>query len=393
MNIMTNGSNLTLSAYDQSLGVGTPSLYRLFCLKQMPDVERLVFSLGKTLERFPRFATRIALADDGRSKLIPLEEPLAVELRPAASWTPEAFRLEQVPHFVRGLTTEAGEPVLAVTLTPVTSGAVLGVSCSHAVADMYSYYLFHAYWNEQIRSTAHLEQDRGQRFARLLDLSDATTEKWGEEDFAGGNDESRNEIQDYLVVGFDHGELEELRSELKKDDILPSLNEAITAYMVHRFMCKLVDPASTIRLRVPISLRGMHPLLSKDYIGNAIIEALVPVSDLTDTPAAACATAHRIRESVRAARSHPNFEENINVDENGISYKGADNYAYDRRSDLLCTNTSKMAFHQIDFGCNAPAKVLGLTYNGLRIAATENGLEAHVRWDRSQRPAQFVQSV
>jgi len=378
---MTNESSLTLSAYDQSLGIGTPSLYRLFCLRQMPDVERLALSLGKTLERFPRFATRITLTDDGRSKLVTLDEPLAVELRPAASWTPEAFRLEQVPHFVRGLTTEAGKPVLAVTLTPVTDGAVLGVSCSHAVGDMYSYYLFHAYWNEQIRSIADGQKDLGRRSARLLDLSEGTTRRLEEGHPAAGGGASMNDSQDYLIVGFDHDELDELRSELRTDDVLPSLNEAVTAYIVHRFICRLTDPPSTVRLRVPISLRGMHPLVPKDFFGNAIIEALVPVSDRTDTPAAACVTAHRIREAVRAARSRQNVEENIAFDENGIRYVGGDHYAYDERTDILCTNTSRMDFHQIDFGCGTYPKILGLTYRGLRIAATGHGLEAHIRWD------------
>ena len=373
---MTSGSTLTLSDYDQSLGAGTPSLYRMFCLREMPNVDRLVSALGRTLERFPRYATRIVLTDDGRSKLVPLEQPLALELRPAANWAAETFRVEDVPHFVRGLTTEAAKPVLAVTLTPVTNGAVLGVSFSHAVGDMYSYYLFHAYWNEQMRLAVGADAGRGQRYVRLVTASGASPQRWRDgslEDRAG------NTKYDYDVISFGQDELEALRAELEKDGTFPSLNEALTAYIVHRFGRKLVGRTSGLRLRVPVNVRGAHPLLPEDYIGNAIIEVLVPLGELADTPAAARATAHRIRETVRAARKPQNIASIIAVDEGGIRLLGKDLPVYDRRTDILSTNLSKMHFHKLDFGAGPPVRVFGMAYNGLWIAATENGLEAHIK--------------
>jgi Transferase family len=378
---MTSGSTLTLSDYDQSLGVGTPALYRMFCLREMPNVDRLVFSLGKTLERFPRYATRIVLTDNGRSKLVPLEEPLALELRPAANWAPETFRIEDVPQFVQALTTEAEKPVLAVTLTPVTNGAVLGVSFSHAVGDMYSYYLFHAYWNEQMRLAVGADTGRGQRYARLATASGSSPQRW-EENSLEGEDRAKNTKYYYDVISFGQDELEALRAELEKDGTFPSLNEALTAYIVHRFGCKLMGRTSGLRLRVPVDVRGTHPLLPEDYIGNAIIEVLVPLGELADTPAAARATAHRIRETVRAARRPQNIESTIAVDEGGIKLLGKDLPVYDRHTDIISTNLSKMHFHKLDFGGGPPVRVFGMAYNGLCIAATENGLEARTKWIR-----------
>jgi hypothetical protein len=374
---MTSGSALTLSDYDQALGAGT--LYRMFCFREMMNVDRLVFSLGKALERFPRFATRIVLTGNGRSKLVPLEEPLALELRPAANWAPETFRIEDVPHFVQGLTTEVEKPVLAVTLTPVTNGAVLSVSFSHAVGDMYSYYLFHAYWNEQMRLAVGADTGRGQRYARLATASGASPQRW-EENSLEGEDRAKNTKYYYDVISFGQDELEALRAELEKDGIFPSLNEALTAYIVHRFGCKVMGRTSGLRLRVPVDVRGTHPLLSEDYIGNAIIEVLVPLDELADTPAAARATAHRIREKVLAARTPQNIESTIAVDEGGIRLLGRDLPVYHPHTDILSTNLSKMHFHRLDFGGGPPVRVFGMAYNGLWIAAAENGLEAHIKW-------------
>jgi len=374
---MTSGSALTLSDYDQSLGVGTPTLYRMFCLREMPNVDQLVFALGKTLERFPRFATRIVLTDNGRAELVPLEGPLALELRPAASWVPEEFRPEDVPLFVRGLTTEAETPVLAVTLTPVTNGAVLGVSWSHAVGDMYSYYLFHAYWNEQTRLAVIPDTAPGQRSARPATVSVASPRSWVENSL-DGEGRARGTKRYWEIIGFDQDELEALRADLEKDGTVPSLNEALTAYIVHRFGFKLMGRRSGLRLRVPVNVRGAHPLVPEDYIGNAIIEALVPLDELADTPAAARATAHRIRETVRAARKPHNIESTIAVDERGIRLLKNDLPVYDRNTDILSTNLSRMPFHKLDFGGGPPVRVFGWTYNGLRIVAAENGLEAHI---------------
>jgi len=344
---MTSRSSLTLSDYDQLLGAGAGTPYRMFCLPEMPDVDRLVFSLGKTLERFPRYATRIVLTDNGRSKLVPLEEPLALELRPAVNWAPETFRLQDVLHFVQGLTTEVEKPVLAITLTPVTNGAVLGVSFSHAVGDLYSYYLFHTYWNEQMRLAAGADTGRGQHYARLATA--ASPPRW-EENSLEGEDCAKNSEYYYDVIGFGQGELEDLRAELEKDGTFPSLNEALTAYIVHRFGRKLMGRTSGLRLRVPVGVRGAHPLLPEDYIGNAIIEVLVPLGELADTPAAARATAHRIREMVRAARRPQNIESTIAVDEGGIRLLGKGLPVYDPHTDILATNSSKMHFYKLDFG-------------------------------------------
>jgi Transferase family len=366
-----------LSDYDQSLGVGTPTLYRMFCLREMPDVDRLVFALGETLERFPRFATRIVLTDNGRAKLVPLEEPLAMELRPAASWVPEEFQPEDVPLFVRGLTTEAEKPVLAVTLTPVTNGAVLGVSWSHAVGDMYSYYLFHAYWNDQMRLAVIPDTASGQRSTRPATVSAGSPRSWVENSVAGERG-ARGAKKYWEIIGFDRDELEALRADLEKDGTVPSLNEALTAYIVHRFGFKLMGRRSGLRLRVPVNVRRAHPLVPEDYIGNAIIEALVPLDELADTPAAARATAHRIRETVRAARTPQNIESTIAVDERGITLLKNDLPVYDRSTDILSTNLSKMPFYKLDFGSGPPVQMFGWTYNGVRIVATENGLEAHI---------------
>src|SRR6187401_68645 len=100
---MGHAKSPSLSDYDQALGLAMPPFFRMFCFSYVPDVEQLAAALGRALERFPRFSTRLASTASGASTLVALDKPLALEVRPRVPWwTPEHFGVEHVPAFVSG---------------------------------------------------------------------------------------------------------------------------------------------------------------------------------------------------------------------------------------------------------------------------------------------------
>lgn len=138
----------------------------------------------------------------------------------------------------------------------------------------------------------------------------------------------------------------------------------IVAYHVHTSNLQRVDSNVWAELGRPSLVRSQSISQSWRFLRYA--------------PAAARATAHRIRETVRAARRPENIKSTIAVDETGIRLLRNDLPVYDRNTDIISTNLSKMHFHKLDFGGGPPVRVFGWTYNGVRIVAAENGLEAHI---------------
>jgi hypothetical protein len=101
------------------------------------------------------------------------------------------------------------------------------------------------------------------------------------------------------VFGFEQELLDSLRAELATDQFVPTVNEALTAFLLHRHGSQLMGGIRKCRLRVPVNVRKAHPEIRGKFIGNAFIEAIVPVNDLVDSPSAARNTAKKIRESCR----------------------------------------------------------------------------------------------
>lgn len=381
---MTNGSRLiSLSAYDQSLVVA-PALVGLLYYGYVPDVDRLGFSLGKALERFPRFATRIVRTTRGSFAAAPLQRPPALELRSAVSWTPDLFSTDQLSVFVNNLETVPGPPVLTATLTPVSRGAVLGISLSHTVADGYSLYLFLSHWAEQFAAAAHASKLGRQNPVGLPRSSadDAEISSVQELDAASRDklERLRGMKRFFSVLSFDRTFLESLRAELATKQFAPTINEALTAFLVHRYGRNIMGGAAGLRLRVPVDVRGIHPAMHSDFIGNAFLEAIVPLDELIDSTSAARQTAQRIHETVEKVRDRKHVESTLHVRHDRVEFDAKDFPVFDRQTDIVSTSIAKMPVHKLDFGNGPPSRYFCMLAApaGFVIASASIGLEAQI---------------
>ncbi|MDB4972429.1 MAG: hypothetical protein JWN48_770 [Myxococcaceae bacterium] len=367
-----------LSDYDQGLGVGMPPFFRMFCFSYVPDLERMAASLSHTLARFPRCATRL-VSESGEAKLLPLSEPMPLEVRPPLAWTPEQFRRDQFSRFVAGLEPGIDQPLLTATLTPVTTGCVLSMTMSHALGDYFSYFLLLFHWSAQYRSSVPTSELGADGLARLR-LASREESRSHEAPAVDSYPSDSGPERQPAVLSFDHEFLESLRSELMTGAVPPSLNDALTAYVLHRYGRKIMGRSHGLRLRIPVSVRGVHPAVPKDFIGNAILEAIVPLDDLVDSPLAASRTAERIRQTVRAVRDPAYVETALSIQHGQVALHARDIPVYDREIDILSTNLSKMKFEHLDFGGGPPTTFFGThsVYRGMSISASVSGLDVRI---------------
>jgi hypothetical protein len=364
---------ISLSAYDQSFGLG-PSVVRVLNYRYVPDIERFNFALSRAFEQFPQFATALARSHRGSFELVPLQTRQRLIVRPPVIWDPDSVTANHLPLFVTGVEIAPGDPVFTATLTPVKGGAVIGLSMSHALGDGYSFYVFMSYLLEQLAAAPRSRLSPEQQLDHIIrsgtpDLQIATEQR-----------NSRHAKRAFSVVAFETEFLESLRTELATDQFVPTLNEALTAFLFHRYGPTLLGGTTALRLRVPVNMRNVHPDVTRTFIGNAFLESIVPVADVVDAPSAARDTARRIHEAVTNARNPDYLSSAFHVRNGRIELSAPDTYIFNNQTDVVSTNYTRMPVHTIDLGNGPPVRIFcALTApTGFVLVPTFNGLEAHI---------------
>lgn len=381
-----NGDYLFLSRYDQAL-VGAPSIVRLFHYAYVPDVDRLRHTFQAALERFPRLATKIANTGDG-FRLAPLSLLPSVTLRGALEWTLDQFSFEQLPRFIDNLETLPGRPVLIASLTPVGRGAVLAISMSHSAGDGSSLTLFQRCWGELFaeagsHSSARPTSDPGAG-------SGARRYACGQHSMGAEALERLNYLRQMKrnlgTMKLDAQFLDVLRKSLSTSDLVPTLNEALTAFLIHRYGRQLLDSAQGVRLRMPVDVRGIDARIGPSFVGNGFLEAVMPLDRLEDDRAAAARTIRLIRAAVKQVRD-PRYVASSIKTTDGRSYLDQSELPqFEPKTDLVSSNVSQLAFNRIDLGegppvgyrCALPAPA------GILIGPASEGVQVHFASERDE---------
>jgi hypothetical protein len=379
-------TTMSLSPYDQSM-IAAPAIVRLFYYTRSPHIDRLRHSFQAAVSRFPRLAAEI-VRSQGRFALAPLISPPSLRLRSRVEWEPAQFSFEQLPAFVDNLETVPGRPVLAASLAPVTEGVVLGLSMSHSVGDGYSLYLFQKCWAEEFAVGR-----QGAFAAGEPDLDNSGLERggsWGEESL---DEPARARLarlrqmkRNLGSFRFSSDFLDALRRELSTEQLTPSVNEAITTFLVHRYGAKMMGHKRPIRLRIPVDVRGIDPRIGPQFVGNAFVEAVICIDELNDTKAAALRTVQLIRQEVRKARDISYVRSCLRTEGELVYLDPGAAPPFDRERDIVSSNISRMRLHQLQFGQGPPTRyfVVLPAPAGFLIGPAVDGLEVHFASERYQ---------
>lgn len=362
---------ILLSAYDQSFGLAH-SVIRVLSYRYVPDIERFNFALSRAFERFPQFATALARSRRGSVELVSLQSPQRLIVRSPVTWDPDSVTANHLPLFVAGLDMAPGDPIFTATLTPVSGGAVIGLSMSHALGDGYSFYLFMSYLLEQLAAAPPSHLSAEQQLDHILSNAPASQIESEQQDF--------RVKRAFNVISFGREFLDTLRAELATDHFVPTLNEALTAFLFHRYGPTLLGGATSLRLRVPVNVRNVHPNIPRTFIGNAFLESIVPVAGVIDSPSAARDTARRIHEAVTSARNPDYLSSALHIRNDRIELNAPETYIFNNQTDVVSTNYARMPVHTIDLGSGPPVRIFcALTApTGFVLVPTFDGLEAHI---------------
>jgi hypothetical protein len=367
--------------------IAAPAIVRLFHFACGPDVDRLRHSFQAAVSRFPRLVTEI-VRSQGEFALAPLRSPPSLRLRHKVEWEPAQISFEQLPAFVDNLETVPGRPVLAASLTPVTQGAVLGLSMSHSVGDGYSLYLLQKCWAEQFAAA------RQGTFAAGETGEDHSCPESG----GSRGEDSLDEVararlarlrlmkRNLGSLRFSSGFLDALRRELSTDRLTPSVNEAITAFLVHRHGAKMMRHQRPVRLRIPVDIRGIDPRIGANFFGNAFVEAVVCIDELEDTRTAALRTLQSIRHEVSKAREVSYVRSCIKTAGGFVHLDPGAAPPFDRDKDIVSSNISRMQLHRLQFGQGPPARYFLVlpAPAGFLIGPAADGIEVHFASERVQ---------
>lgn len=382
--MMDDDNYLLLSRYDQAL-VGAPSIVRLLHYTYVPHIDRLQHTFQAALRRFPRLATKIVNTGEG-FRLAPLSLLPSVTLRERLDWTLDQFSFEQLPRFIDNLETLPGRPVLIASITPVSRGTVLAISMSHSAGDGSSLNQFQKGWGELCtgagsRSVAGAITDPGA-------VSGGGLGACGQHSLGAEAIQRLHYVRqmkrNMRVLTFGPRFLNALRKRMSTSDLVPTLNEAMTAFFVHRYGRQLLDCAKGMRLRMPVDVRGIDPRIGPSFIGNGFLEAMIPLDRLDDNEAAVSQTIRLIRAAVRRVRDTKYVEASIRSADGRTYLDQSDLPPFDTTTDLVSSNVSQMTFNRMDLGEGPPAayRCALPAPAGILIGPAEQGVQVHFASER-----------
>lgn len=343
-----------------------------FPFAQRQSRAHLQASLDANLALFPPADCDLLRGEDS-DRFVPASEPISIteEARPDVSWDtlPQQIGSFAPPLRQRG-SQEAG---LALRLSHMGEGSVLGVSMSHILGDGFSLFSFLTSWARIACGLPGLQMHFDRELLWSLAAKDQSAPlaldeyRRTPEATCGLHWEKKREARVWSAERFAHMDfpiagIQELVAAEKAKGNAVSSNDIVCALAWKE---QLRSEGGTLqgdaRLCMPVDLRRFPRSVRLDYFGNAVTIAILelPKAEVLDleTPALAA----RIRHAVDAV-DEASLPRRLNglVRLRGLAGADALEELHVRPSQngLLITNLSRVPTHEIDFGSGAASDAI-----------------------------------
>lgn len=352
-----------LSPLDQVLAFGRPQI-RLLVFERCPDVATLNRALANAIRRFPQLAARLAISPEGVAKLVPHDNAPCVVCAAELDGLSDPPREADFHPLASGLDAGTDQAVFAAILTPLKDGAVLGVRFSQALGDATSLYLVLRHLCDEVAAIS----------GKSAVATPTGAETWPLSSRAPVDDTDR-----YAVWRFSSQHLEALRAEVAHEGLAPTLNEVVTAHVLRKYGPWFLGRGCAARLRISVGLRGLHPDVPPDYVGNAFVEAMASMSTVSDDIEFTRSTVRAMRHAVAAARNEVQDGRLAAWCDDRVAFAAGAIPRFDSRRDIVSTSHTRVPLHTLDFGSGPPRRVFAVSTapNGFVILSTDDGLEVH----------------
>jgi hypothetical protein len=234
-----------------------------------PDFEHIAKCFRDALVAVPAFASRIVTSSRGDIALKFQADGARFQRAAKANLSRHELDNTHVDLLSRPLPSTLGSHTAALCVTPLNDGFAVCLSTSHVVGDGVSHALLFLAFIAACQGTATPPMSP----QRLFQLSGAELRAIEPTREAVGATTQRAQ-PDCEHIRLEADEISRILPEVGG-----SVNQAATVLLLRAYRERLFAGRASIRLRVPVNLRGLLPGLDATYVGNAFVDAFMELSE------------------------------------------------------------------------------------------------------------------
>jgi hypothetical protein len=295
----------------------------------VPDVTRAADCLRAALKHVPQYASRIARFEQDTALVFDPSAP-EFQLNPCLGLGWQEVTDRHIGLLAASVESRPGGHTAAMAMTPLQDGYAVCLTASHVVGDARSFVTLLRTWLHTYLG-ASLPAVSNQRAFKLEahDLAPIDPRR-SERASIGGQEAAKGAKQESLRLS-----AEVLRQMMSQ--VGGSLHQAATVLLLRAFSDRLFATQRTVRLRVPVDVRGVLPELSDHYIGNAFLDAFVEITrDDVDGPPSRIADMQR--EAIARVKGASGASQLLRLGPDGLvptELWTADQHAFDESRDVV----------------------------------------------------------
>ncbi|MBN1365897.1 MAG: hypothetical protein JW976_13900 [Syntrophaceae bacterium] len=297
---------LPLSNFENNYFPGTNPLEILLFYKKENSLEKLREGILKTIEHYNIFSSRLIKIDDKKFALQYCTDGVVIKILPLINENLNSINLDDILKMIVHVKTLPGEPLFAATGVQIKDGLLIGISCSHAVGDGISLMLLLYACNCIIEgkdfsfpSTQRLFKGKPVRFDKI---DKVFIPRLSEMSIAFQNYvKNMSSMKTYTIKEhFSDEFLNKIKNEAKSENAkyMISDHQIMTAFLLKKYHNHILPNTDKIVLRIPISLRDIHPDIDSLYLGSANFNSFTEFTKEEIDKMSLPQIAYRLKESM-----------------------------------------------------------------------------------------------
>jgi len=221
-----------------------------------------------------------------------------------------------------------GEPLFAVTGMPIKDGLLGGISCSEAIADVFSCILFLYTWKCIIEDKS-FPLPSTQRLFKGKPVASDTIDKIFTPPLSALSEKIQSRVRASEIKLYSKREYfsdeffdeHKNKAKLENEKYIISSNQIMTAFLLKKYHDQLLPDTDRIVLRSPVNLRDVHPDIDSMYIGNVFFDNKTEFTRHEINTMSIYEIAYRLKESITKT-TNENYVKNISyLSKYGIEFK------------------------------------------------------------------------
>ncbi len=344
---------LPLSIIENEELIGSKPIEIIVFYKKKKAISELKECLLQTIEYYNLFSSRLIKIGHHQYALQFASDGFTVNILPPVEAPVAKLPIDDIRQSMVHVKTLPGEPLFAVTGFSTQDGTVGAVSCSHAVADGISFFLFLFAWVSIIDGNPFSRPSKQRQFTGSA-LNSVHIDKMFKPSLSKLSNVIQNRIHyenniktyrhtDYFTCEF----LNDIKKHAKRgngDDCI-SNNQIINAVLMKKYHQHLLPDTRKIVMRNPVNLRDVHPDIDPLYIGNAYLDCTTEFTKDEVENLSVYDIARRLKESIHNAKNENFVKDMAYLSKYGIEFKSDifNHYSPDNiKTDIVSSNIAHL---------------------------------------------------